>query len=50
MQLNITNVNTSDYGDYRCISKNEVGITKGTVKLMGKIVGPEKGTVSKFLS
>uniref|UniRef100_A0A8D8VGI2 Olfactomedin-like protein 2B n=1 Tax=Cacopsylla melanoneura TaxID=428564 RepID=A0A8D8VGI2_9HEMI len=33
MQLNISHVNTSDYGDYRCISKNEVGITKGTVKL-----------------
>uniref|UniRef100_A0A8D8XEB9 Olfactomedin-like protein 2B n=1 Tax=Cacopsylla melanoneura TaxID=428564 RepID=A0A8D8XEB9_9HEMI len=34
MQLNISHVNTSDYGDYRCISKNEVGITKGTVKLV----------------
>ncbi|KAK6642604.1 hypothetical protein RUM43_004106 [Polyplax serrata] len=29
MQLNITNIGVNDFGLYHCISKNEIGITKG---------------------
>ncbi|KAI5732403.1 hypothetical protein M8J77_026306 [Diaphorina citri] len=33
MQLNISNVNISDFDTYRCISKNEVDIAKGSLIL-----------------
>ena len=36
MQLNITNVGVNDYGLYHCISKNEIGITKGIFTVYGK--------------
>lgn len=35
-QLNITNVNPGDYGDYYCFSKNEQNTTFGHIKLHGK--------------
>jgi hypothetical protein len=37
MELNITNVGTSDFGLYHCIAKNEMGITKGIFTVFGKL-------------
>jgi len=38
MQLNITNVGSSDFGAYHCIAKNEMGITKGIFHMFGKFI------------
>lgn len=35
LNLTITNPN-SDYGRYYCVSKNEVGITRGEIDVYGK--------------
>lgn len=36
MQLNITNIGINDFGLYHCISKNEIGITKGIFTVYGE--------------
>ncbi|KAL1110473.1 hypothetical protein AAG570_008001 [Ranatra chinensis] len=36
MQLNITRINGSDYGIYHCLSKNEMGLTKGILTISAK--------------
>lgn len=36
MQLNITRINSDDYIDYKCISKNEEGRIEGTIHLKRK--------------
>lgn len=36
MKLTIRNVNTVDYGAYKCVAKNSLGETDGTIKLYCK--------------
>jgi hypothetical protein len=36
MQLNITRINSHDYGRYHCISKNELGQTTGVFTVFGE--------------
>jgi hypothetical protein len=36
MRLTITKIKPSDYGEYHCISKNELGIARATFQLIGK--------------
>ncbi|ENN77838.1 hypothetical protein YQE_05677, partial [Dendroctonus ponderosae] len=33
MKLTIRNVNTADFGAYKCVAKNSLGETDGTIKL-----------------
>ncbi|XP_045621271.2 uncharacterized protein [Procambarus clarkii] len=33
MMLNISNVEAGDFGDYHCVAKNELSITRGLIKL-----------------
>lgn len=37
MKLTIRAVSKSDFGTYKCISKNSLGETDGTIKLYGKL-------------
>lgn len=37
MKLTIKNLTTSDFGSYRCISKNSLGETEGSIRLYGKL-------------
>lgn len=37
MKLTIKSVNLGDYGSYRCVSKNSLGETDGTIKLYRKL-------------
>lgn len=36
MKLTIHSVNQTDYGSYKCVSKNSLGDTDGTIKLYRK--------------
>lgn len=36
MKLTIKSVGLSDYGSYKCVSKNSLGETDGTIKLYRK--------------
>lgn len=36
MKLTIKSVSPADFGTYRCVSKNSLGETDGTIKLYGK--------------
>lgn len=38
MQLNISDLNYFDYGLYHCVSKNEIGLTKGNFTVYGMFV------------
>lgn len=35
MKLTIRNLQTGDFGNYRCISKNSLGETEGSIRLYG---------------
>ena len=35
-RLTINNVNTGDYGAYKCVSKNSLGETEGQIRLYGE--------------
>lgn len=35
MRITIKNVNSTDFGSYRCVAKNSLGETDGTIKLYG---------------
>lgn len=35
MRITINNVNSTDFGSYRCVAKNSLGETDGTIKLYG---------------
>lgn len=35
MQLNMTIMSAHDYGDYHCVSKNELGTTRGIFHVQG---------------
>lgn len=37
MQLTIRNLMKSDFGNYKCISKNSLGETEGSIRLYGKL-------------
>ena len=37
MRLNIKSVSQSDFGSYRCVAKNSLGDTDGTIKLYSKL-------------
>ena len=36
MKLTVRNLTARDFGSYRCISKNSLGETEGTIRLYGK--------------
>lgn len=36
MRLTINSVTAQDYGNYRCVSKNSLGDSEGTIQLFGK--------------
>lgn len=36
MKLTVRNLQTGDFGNYRCISKNSLGETEGSIRLYGK--------------
>ena len=36
MSLNVTVSNVNDYGRYFCVSKNEMGITRGSINVFGQ--------------
>ena len=38
MTLNITITHPNDFGRYQCVSKNEMGITKGTISVFGQLI------------
>lgn len=35
MKLTVRNLQTNDFGNYRCISKNSLGETEGSIRLYG---------------
>lgn len=37
MRLNMTIMNRLDYGDYHCVSKNELGTTRGVFHVQGAL-------------
>lgn len=39
MKLTIRNLQTDDFGNYRCVSKNSLGETEGSIRLYGKQTG-----------
>lgn len=36
MKLTVRNLQSGDFGNYRCISKNSLGETEGSIRLYGK--------------
>ena len=36
MRLNITKIRPQDYGEYHCISKNDMGITRAVFHVQGE--------------
>lgn len=40
MKLTIKNLSLGDFGNYRCISKNSLGETEGSIRVYGKSVLP----------
>lgn len=36
MKLRINSVTDSDYGKYKCVAKNSLGDSEGTIQLFGK--------------
>lgn len=38
MKLNIRSVSPSDFGSYKCVAKNSLGETDGTIKLYSKYI------------
>ena len=36
MRLTITDINLPDFGTYKCIAKNSIGETGGTIRVYGK--------------
>ena len=39
-RLHIRNLQPSDFGAYRCVSKNSLGETEGSIQLYGKTIIP----------
>lgn len=38
MRLNITNIRVHDYGEYHCITKNEMGIARAVFHVQGEVL------------
>lgn len=38
MKLTVKHLQSNDFGTYKCISKNSLGETEGTIRLYGKIL------------
>lgn len=36
MKLTIKNLSAGDFGNYRCVSKNSLGETEGSIRVYGK--------------
>jgi neurotrimin len=37
MKLTIKNLSAGDFGNYRCISKNSLGETEGSIRVYGRL-------------
>lgn len=50
MRLNITNVRPEDFGEYECVSKNEINTTAATFHVYGDVNENEskKKTLENF--
>lgn len=50
MRLTIRNLQAGDFGNYRCISKNSLGETEGSIRLYGKMnhLWIMKGAIKKI--
>lgn len=48
MRLTIRNLQDGDFGNYRCISKNSLGETEGSIRLYGKTITIEKVDSCRF--
>lgn len=42
MHLNITRIRSDDYGEYQCVSKNEVNTTTAVIYVNGKFTSDYK--------
>lgn len=42
MRLTIRNLQAADFGNYRCISKNSLGETEGSIRLYGKMTNDHR--------
>ncbi|RZB40954.1 I-set domain containing protein [Asbolus verrucosus] len=38
MKLTIRSIGPQDYGNYKCVSKNSLGDTDGTIQVFGKLI------------
>ena len=38
MKLTIKNLSAGDFGNYRCVSKNSLGETEGSIRVYGNII------------
>lgn len=50
MRLNITKIRPQDYGEYHCISKNEMGITRAVFHVQGNFEEWQKDRFTRWLS
>nr|CAI5851859.1 unnamed protein product [Callosobruchus analis] len=46
MKLTVRDLQEADFGNYRCISKNSLGETEGSIRLYGNVL---KGVVRVFM-
>lgn len=47
MKLTVRNLQPGDFGNYRCISKNSLGETEGSIRLYGKFQNTGFGVEEK---
>ncbi|KAL0278833.1 UNVERIFIED_CONTAM: hypothetical protein PYX00_000527 [Menopon gallinae] len=47
MRLTIKTLEAKDFGNYKCISKNSLGETEGSIRLYGKLPLPEEFTATR---
>ena len=49
MKLTIKNLSAGDFGNYRCISKNSLGETEGSIRVYGELMLQILNTTSKSI-